>query len=237
MLATMRNMLLNMLGEHPTSAAQDMCILDWLNARRSVLNDETFRAPEVSDVISRNASSEIDSDAAATVAPTATANLADSLDALTLNSTAQGTLGAATERLKMTVTAELFEALVQLEVHSDAYWRTLSAVQYRLTRKRILISSVRTFDDLISYFEQVEGVLTKDGEVASGDNRSEGTAGESCATLWRRCIGDNVAFSGKDGFAHSGSSARRTPQYDYLKRYRTYVRDATNPLHWPELVN
>lgn len=221
----MRGMLLNMLAEHPTSAAQDMCILDWLNTRRFVSSDESS-----SDAPRDNAASEIDSSAPAT------AELADSLEALTVSTAAERELTAAATRLQATVSAELFAAITHLEVDSDAYWRTLSAVQYRLTRKRILIASVRNLDDLIVYFEQVERVLT--GEDGDNPDKKDGemSAGESCAALWRRCIGDHHALSSKDKSTQPASSARRAPLYDYLKRHRTYVRDATNPLHWPELV-
>jgi len=222
----MRGMLLNMLAEHATSAAQDMCILDWLNARRFASSETS-----VSDAAPDNAASEIDSSA-----PT-TADLTDCLDALTLKSTAERELHAATTRLHAAGSAELFDTITHLEVDSDAYWRTLSAVQYRLTRKRILIASVRNLDDLIIYFEQVERILIGGEDVDSVDKKdSEASTGESCAALWRRCIGDNHALSSKDKSTQPASSARRVPLYDYLKRYRTYVRDATNPLHWPELV-
>ena len=221
----MRGMLLNMLAEHATSAAQDMCILDWLNARRFVSSDES-----AGDAPRDNSASEIDSSA-----PT-TADLTDSLDALTVSTTAERELAAAATRLQTAVSAELFDAITHLEVDSDAYWRTLSAVQYRLTRKRILIASVRNLDDLILYFEQVERVLI--GEDGGNPDKKDGetSAGESCAALWRRCIGDQHALSSKDKSTQPASSARRAPLYDYLKRHRTYVRDATNPLHWPELV-
>lgn len=231
-LTTMRGMLLNMLAEHATSAAQDMCILDWLNMRRSVSVDAPADTESADPVPHDSAASEVDSSVPAT------ADLTDSLDALTLHPTAARALSAATARLQEALSAELFERITALEVDSDAYWRMLSAVQYRLTRKRILIGSVRNLDDLISYFEQVERMLIGEeaGHSTSGNSDSPVSAGESCASLWRRCIGDNNVLFGNYQTALSGSSARRAPLYDYLKRYRMYVRDATNPLHWPELV-
>lgn len=202
MLTTLRDMLLAMLGEHTTSAAQDMCILDWLNARRMVITPIETRAVETDS----------------------SADLTDSLDALTLGTSPAKGLSRATERLKKSV-PELFDGLTSLDVDSDAYWRTLSAVQYRLTRKRILIGSVRNLDDLIAYFERAQSSVSADD--ASG--------GESFSAIWSRSVSDDHTYSSVDGSSQSGVTARRAPTWDYLKRYRTYKWDATNPLQWPEI--
>lgn len=204
-LSTLRDLLLAMLGEHSTSAAQDMSILDWLNARR---------------IVSSPAASQVNATAVAS-------DLSDSLDALTMGATAEKKLSSAAERLQKSV-PELYEGLAALSVDSEAYWRTLSAVQYRLTRKRIIIGSVRTLDDLVSYFERAQRTL-------GADKSSEEGGGESCTAMWDRAVTDDHTFSSVTGSSQSGVTARRTPTWDYLKRYRTYKHDAINPLHWPEL--
>ena len=49
--------------------------------------------------------------------------------------------------------------LAEMAFDSEAYWKTLSALNYRLTRKRVLVRSLALMDQLIAYFECVAGEL------------------------------------------------------------------------------
>ena len=221
-LTVLRDLLLTMLGEHATSAAQDMCILDWLNAARSPSASIGTREDGSAE---NSLGSDVDEEG---IAATAAATLTDSLDALSLSAGANEKIEQCTAALKKSISPELFDSITALEVESDAYWRLLSATQYRLTRKRIIIGSTRNLDDMIAYFEKVEAVLSGGDDGFAADD-------QGCSAFWKRTVVDDHFSAGVDGSHLSGITARRTPSWDYLKRFRSYKWDATNPLQWPEM--
>jgi hypothetical protein len=110
--------------------------------------------------------------------------------------------------------------LQNLTPDSDAYWRLLNAVTYRLTRKNILIASLRQLDQLIAYFR----AMTQLSEADCG----------SYAELWSTIVQDPPTISSAAREGHRG--AGRTSGYEYTRMYRTYKWDATSPLQWPEFL-
>ena len=67
-----------------------------------------------------------------------------------------------------TLPNELAARLESIKLDSEAYWKLLSALHYRLTRKTILARCIGRLDSLGAYFEALSG----SAEVGS------------CAELW-----------------------------------------------------
>jgi hypothetical protein len=126
------------------------------------------------------------------------------------------------------LSAQPEDTLRGIVVDSDAYWRLLNSVTYRLTRKNILVASLRRLDQLIAYFQALheqDHMLT----ARAGGPAAE----ESCSQLWARHVQD-LQEEDSRGAGAVEDTARRTSGYEYKRRYRFYRLEATNPLQWPE---
>lgn len=218
MYTTLRGLMLTMLGSHETSVAQDEAILQWLTSLRMRDHHHCHRGAPVSN---SDLHSELD----------------DSLKGASAASCASrhtelGGVPSVEDCINMlneVFTVAEAERIASIPLDSDAYWKHVSAVTYRLTRKRILVGIIRRLDQLIAYFESMVRIT----ETSTPD-----TAHESCTMLWQSLIDEEGLYNSNNylstAAAHQEDGHRR-PSWDYVKRFKTYVWDATNPLQWPEL--
>ena len=157
-----------------------------------------------------------------------------------------------------TLNKELRDTLLALSVETDKYWRLLSAVTYRLTRKHILVASLRRLDRIVSYFERmsenspVVAPLTDDALPTTTNSTSSNATtisnASSLTSLWEELVEDpereaasNISSSCDvqthllpEQYRATHPGARASGQ-DYYKRTVEYRWAATNPLQWPEL--
>lgn len=191
-LETLRGLLLTLLGQHPTSYSQDRAILARLERMRRGEGEGT---PTFSK---------------------ATADLGTETD------DAPAAAEDGSEEGEEQLSAADLARLEALTPDCDAYWRLLNAVTYRLTRKNILIASLRRLDQLLSYFRAI-------GDVSEAD------CGGSYGDLWTALVTDDGASISQAGAPRAGfRGAGRSSGYQYVRAYRTYKWDAANPLQWPE---
>lgn len=228
---TLRGLLLSMLGTHETSVVQDEALLQWLTALRMRNRNTTAASTEPSITSEQDDAHRADEELGGV--PSAEACLAKLREVL-----------SAAEAVRI--------SLIPLD--SEAYWKLVSAVTYRLTRKRILVAIIRRLDQLITYFEcmvrMTEGTASLDGQPAEGpaertaEGTAEGTAAvpeatyESCSMLWQSLIDEGDLYNANNYLATAAGNeedGHRRLSWDYLKRFKNYVWDATNPLQWPEL--
>jgi hypothetical protein len=193
-LDTLRSLLLSLLGEHATSVLQDRVILRRLDQiRRSVTT-----------AMKKGGCKEGED------------SLATALDGMRVAEATEEPVPMM-EHLK----EEDVALLSTITPDSDAYWRLLNAVNYRLTRKHILLMTLGRVDQLMTYFSVVKEMRIEDSENAEDDDDTTHT------DLWEKYVQDDTLAVQRD-------SPRRAPGADYLRVYRRYKWEATNPLVWPD---
>lgn len=125
--------------------------------------------------------------------------------------------------------------LSEMDPNSDIYWRTVSAVTYRLTRKRILITAVQQLDELIEYFDYI---LVKTPTLKAGDHADFTTDEDNTDYLqvWNSTVRphQNITLGTDHIDAETADNGRRQPTFAYKRKFRQYIWDATNPFQWPE---
>lgn len=243
--STLRGLMLSMLGAHETSVVQDEAVLQWLTALRLRNRhgaDAVTEASEQDDTAGHIGNSDGADDVRSAAEWAGKRGSTDSIP----------TVEQCTLKLQEVLSASEAERIAGIPLDSDAYWKLVSAVTHRLTRKRILVAIIRRTDQLIAYFENAvritKGIESVDPvEKASADAPvipSEDTVQEqvhqqeeSCSMLWHSLVGDGDCLyeTMAQAQAQQVVDGHRKPSWDYLKRYKRYVWDATNPLQWPEL--
>jgi len=112
--------------------------------------------------------------------------------------------------------------LQAMSPESDLYWKHVTAINYRLTRKLIMARGAQLMDQLIAYFEEC---------VVEGSEREE-----SYRQLWQKLVTVPIDIKTEeedktevDDDAKEIDDGGRPPSRGYAVRLKAYVRDATVP--------
>jgi hypothetical protein len=252
-LGTLRGLLLSVLARHATNIAQDKVILAQLNAMRGgptaaartgglggreVGKEEASGASQAN--AEANAETEAETAAEATRVPPAVQEV---LDAMTIDSEMHWKMTSAVHyRLtRKKILARMLSRIDQL----IAYFECLAGPAAPQSRE-----------------EEHPGAGEKGAEAESGDRedadvsksmqdkyaqQDEVFGAEDYTELWcshlvptaaeANAYGSecSVRFDAAYATSDADNSPRREPSWNYIKRFKAYAWDATNPLLWPEI--